>query len=184
VFRALMASGRGTMKIIGVATQTVLRPLTKVVGGRIVDDAIEFFRAFDGMEAGFRERAVTVIDELTAPSTAWVLVTAPRPEPVAESVWFVSTLAANGITPSALVANRVQAAVPDASEVPALEGTEIGAFLGELSRLRAAQLASLVSLQKELPNAIAMIEVTERPADIHDLAGVTEMSTALGLIRA
>ena len=39
-----------------MAAQTFLRTVSKVVGGDVVDDAIAFFQAFEGMEEGFRER--------------------------------------------------------------------------------------------------------------------------------
>ncbi len=34
--------------------------MAEVVGGEVLGDAIAFFQAFDGMEAGFRERAERV----------------------------------------------------------------------------------------------------------------------------
>ncbi len=40
--------------------QTFLRTVAKVVGSEVIDDVVAFFRAFEGMEAGFRERALAV----------------------------------------------------------------------------------------------------------------------------
>lgn len=180
VFRALMASGRGSMRVLGVAAQTVLRPITRVVGGGVVDDAIEFFRAFDGMEAGFRERATEVLDMLSSPQSAWIVVTAPRPEPVAEAAWFTSALAANGIAPAALVVNRLQEAAP---EVAALRDTPLGAALGELAALRAAQLDALAPVRASVAehgraDAVEVL-IAERDADVCDLRALTEIADAL-----
>ena len=47
-----MAPTRGVVKAVNVAAQAFLRTVSKVVGGDVVDDAIAFFQAFDGMEAG------------------------------------------------------------------------------------------------------------------------------------
>ncbi len=175
-----MASGRGTMRVLGVATQTVLRPLTAVVGGRVVDDAIEFFRAFDGMEAGFRRRAVEVLDVLTSPQTSWVVVTAPRPEPVAEGAWFVGTLVANGIGPAGVVVNRVEPEVP---EVPEIDGTAIGELLDELRARRDAQLAALAPLRAAMDRhgraGAFEVQVAERAEDVHELTALGSIARAL-----
>jgi uncharacterized membrane protein len=44
---------------VNVAAQAFLRTVAKVVGAEVIDDAIAFFQAFEGMEAGFRDRADT-----------------------------------------------------------------------------------------------------------------------------
>ena len=37
--------------------QTFLRTVARVVGSEVIDDVVAFFRAFEGMEEGFRDRA-------------------------------------------------------------------------------------------------------------------------------
>ena len=54
------------VKAVNVAAQAFLRTVSKVVGGDVIDDAIAFFQAFDGMEAGFRDRAERVLELLAA----------------------------------------------------------------------------------------------------------------------
>src|SRR5207244_5121991 len=51
---------RTYMRVAGVALQAFLRTISRVVGREVVDDVIAFFQAFEGMEAGFRERAEKV----------------------------------------------------------------------------------------------------------------------------
>ena len=63
LFRMVTAPGRGVMKAVNVAAQTFLRTVAKVVGAEVIDDAITFFAAFEGMEAGFKERAEKVLAE-------------------------------------------------------------------------------------------------------------------------
>ena len=67
LFRLLMAPSRGFVRAVNVAAQTFLRTVSKVVGGDVVDDAIAFFQAFEGMEEGFRTRAARVEELLAAP---------------------------------------------------------------------------------------------------------------------
>ena len=78
LYRVLMTPTRAYLKAVGLAAQAFLRTVSKVVGGEVLDDAIAFFQAFDGMEEGFRERAERVARLLAAPETAYVLVTSPR----------------------------------------------------------------------------------------------------------
>ena len=87
-------------RAVGVATQALLRTIAKVAGAEIVQDAVAFFQAFEGMEDGFRSRAAAVRELLSDPPTAYVLVTSaptrrgrrgqassPRSWPSATSRW-------------------------------------------------------------------------------------------------
>jgi anion-transporting ArsA/GET3 family ATPase len=107
LFRLLVAPSRGLVRAVNVAAQTFLRTVSKVVGGDVVDDAIAFFQAFEGMEEGFRERAERVNDLLSAPETAFVLVASPRRDTVGEAHFFAERLQEAGIAVEGLVVNRV-----------------------------------------------------------------------------
>src|SRR5207302_9521111 len=78
IFRLLVMPTRAYLKAVSVATQTFLRAVSRVVGGEVVGDAVAFFRAFEGMEQGFRDRAGRVLELLSDQHTAFVLVAAPR----------------------------------------------------------------------------------------------------------
>ena len=73
IFRLLVMPARTYMRMVGVATQAFLRTVAKVVGSDVVNDAVAFFTAFEGMEQGFRERAQRVLELLSEPVTALVL---------------------------------------------------------------------------------------------------------------
>src|SRR6202044_3903496 len=57
LFRALLVPTRMSLRAVSVATQALLRTISKVAGAEIVQDAVGFFQAFEGMEDGFRLRA-------------------------------------------------------------------------------------------------------------------------------
>ena len=82
LFRALLVPTRMSLRAVGVATQALLRTISKVAGAEIVQDAVGFFQAFEGMEDGFRSRASAVHELLADPATAYVLVTSARPDAV------------------------------------------------------------------------------------------------------
>jgi anion-transporting ArsA/GET3 family ATPase len=107
VFRLVLMPTRAYMKAMTIAAHALLRTISRVAGSEIVEDAMAFFRAFEGMEEGFRERARRVEDLLANPGTAFVLVVAPREDSIDESRFFARRLAEGSITVSALVVNRL-----------------------------------------------------------------------------
>jgi anion-transporting ArsA/GET3 family ATPase len=113
IFRVLITPTRASLKIASAAVQTFLRTVARVVGSEVIKDVIAFFRAFEGMEEGFRARAQAVDQLLTDSDTAFVLVTSPRRDAVREAEFFASRLGESGLEVSALVVNRVH---PDFGE--------------------------------------------------------------------
>jgi anion-transporting ArsA/GET3 family ATPase len=107
VFRLLLMPTRASLKALTIATQALLRTISKVAGSEIVEDAVAFFRAFDGMEEGFRDRARRVQELLADAGTAFVLVAAPRRDSVDEAGYFADRLAEAHQPVSALVVNRL-----------------------------------------------------------------------------
>ncbi len=61
----------------------------------VIDDIVAFFRAFEGMEQGFRERARACTALLADPATGFVLVTSPRRDAVEEAEFFADRLRAS-----------------------------------------------------------------------------------------
>ena len=78
-----------------------------MAGAEIVQDAVGFFQAFEGMEDGFRTRASAVHELLADPATAYVLVTSARPDAVAEATFFAEKLAERERRRGRLVVNRL-----------------------------------------------------------------------------
>ena len=97
VFRFLMVPTRTTLRVGTVAAQAFLRTISRVVGTEPVDDVVAFFRAFEGMEEGFRDRAAEVMQLLAADETAFVLITSPRRDAVEEAEYFARTARRRGV---------------------------------------------------------------------------------------
>lgn len=178
VFRAMMLPARGGFRVVGLATQAVLRTLGKIVGGEVIADAVAFFQAFEGMEEGFRQRAAAVTSLLRAPTTGWIIVTSPREESVAEALFLVDQLVDGGVAVQGIIANRVQpsfAPLPvSASVAPelraAVERAHAANELAEAHRLALAPLRERSGPFQEL---------TLRATDVHDLAGLRELAASL-----
>jgi len=107
LFQLLLMPTRAYLRAVSVATQALLKTISKVAGAEIVDDAIGFFQAFEGMEEGFRRRAEHMRRLLAKRTTAFFLVTSPRADTVDEAGWFADKLNESGLAVEALVVNRV-----------------------------------------------------------------------------
>ncbi len=78
-----LAAGRFGFRIFQRGTQRALRVIERVSGLAFLEDVSEFLLAFEGMAAGFAERARRVRSLLVGPEAAFVLVSGPAPESVA-----------------------------------------------------------------------------------------------------
>ena len=180
LYRVLMAPTRGVMKAVNVAAQAFMRQVSKVVGAEVFNDAIAFFQAFDGMEEGFRDRASHVLELLTSPATAYVLVASPKRDTVAEARFFAEKLAEAQIPIAALIVNRMHPHFTD--ELPealrerarTFEGTDLGGLYRNLADFALVahreeeHLAGLAEMVAPAP----VIRVPFLKTDVHDLTGL------------
>jgi anion-transporting ArsA/GET3 family ATPase len=184
IFRALLFPTRVSLRAVGLATQALLRTLSKVAGAEIVQDAVAFFQAFEGMEEGFRSRAGAVRELLADPTTAYVLVTSARPDSVAEATFFAQKLAERDVAPAALVVNRIHPRFGSLTEVPP------AASAGPLRALE-ANLTTLNDIARREESSYAALAAEVAPApigriplfgqDVHDVAGLQRIADVLFL---
>jgi anion-transporting ArsA/GET3 family ATPase len=107
IFRLLMMPTRAYLRVASAAVQRFLRTVSKVVGTEVIDDVVAFFRAFEGMEEGFRDRATSVLGLLAEPTSSFVVVSSPRRDAVEEAAYFAERLAESDIPVEGLIVNRV-----------------------------------------------------------------------------
>lgn len=107
LYRIVIAPSSVGLRAVSAVSQPVVRTIAKVVGAQALDDALAFFKAFQGLDAGFRQRAQDVDRVLHEPSTAYVVVTSGQAEPVAEAKYFVDELESANVSVSLVVANRL-----------------------------------------------------------------------------
>lgn len=183
LFKLVMLPARGGLKVIGAATQPVLKAIGRVVGSEVLADSVAFFQAFAGMEEGFRDRARAVDALIRAEATSFVVVASPRADTVDEAVWFASQLVEQGVGAAAAIVNRAHPRFGDGSAGDADEaarssrdaGDDVLAALwenvAELRRVREAEMATLTPLVDIVgPGAVAVLPLLD--TDVHDLAGL------------
>ena len=182
LFRALLGPTRASLRLLSIATQALLRTLSKVAGAEIVQDAVAFFQAFEGMEEGFSARAGAVRDLLADPGTAYVLVTSPRPDSIEETAYFAARLAETGVRPAVLVVNRVHPTFgPVAAPAGGAGGGALAALLENHQRLHETaerEGRSVATLSAEVaPSPVARIGLLD--SDVHDLDGLGAVADQL-----
>ena len=182
VFKLMMMPTRTGLKVFSVATQPLLKAIGRVVGSDVLADAVAFFQAFAGMDAGFRDRAEAVTRLLRDESTRFLIVAAPQREVIEECAWFADQLAEQGFEVSATVVNRLhprfgEGTVADAerrASAAANRGDEalaaVWSNLAAERRLADAQRAALAPLAAR--TADALVEVPLLPGDVHDVAAL------------
>lgn len=106
LFKLITLPARRGLRVLSLATQPIMRSISKAVGGDVLTDATAFFQAFHGMETGFRARADEVSQLVTSSVTRFVLVASPRADTVDEATFFAARLAEHQIDVAALVVNR------------------------------------------------------------------------------
>jgi len=187
LFKMLMAPTRAYMKAVNVAAQAFVRTVGKVVGSEVLDDALAFFQAFEGMEAGFRERAAAVQSLLSSDETAYVLVASPRADTVEEAAYFARKLAQTHLPVEALIVNRMHPRFgegrgdADRARAETLAGSAIGSLYANLADFR--QMADeeegeLAGLAEQVAPA-PVVRVPFLADDVHDLGTLTEIGSHL-----
>ena len=185
IFRLLVMPTRAYLKAVSVATQAFLRTVSKVVGSEVVDDAVAFFQAFEGMEQGFRDRAARVQSLLGEPGTAFVVVASPRRDTVEEALFFVDRLDESGYDTAALIVNRLHPRFGPPGTAARLSGPggpvasgggdpAVGAAVANLADLEAVaerEEAHFSDLAERVDPA-PLARVPFLPADVHDLQGL------------
>ncbi|HWK26214.1 MAG TPA: ArsA-related P-loop ATPase [Solirubrobacter sp.] len=191
----LDAPGRLTRFFGGRTIRTLLRPaglfgrgvfgaLERVTGVDVLHDLSVFFGSLGGMVDGFRERAQRVGALLTDPATTFLIVTAPRHDPVEEAIFFHRRLREADMAFGGLVVNRVHQPPDDA--LPAPVAGALGPALAErvtvatreLIALAARDAANVARLRAELDDPPTIL-VPELSGDVHDLGGLARVRSHL-----
>jgi anion-transporting ArsA/GET3 family ATPase len=178
LFRMMMLPTRAGLRVVGVATQPVLRTIGRVVGSDVLADTVAFFQAFAGMEAGFRERAEAVAALFHHADTKFVLIATPRADTVAEAAWFADQLTARRFPVAATIVNRVQPTFGVAidAELPDPDDP-LWANLADLLHRAADERAALAPLIG--PGRPPLVEVPRLAADVHGPEALDTLATAM-----
>jgi anion-transporting ArsA/GET3 family ATPase len=186
--RAIGALVRPGGRLLGRGSSLLFLAMKRITGVDVMEDISEFFGAFADMAEGFRERAKRVNALLSAPETAFLLVTTPQSDAVDEAIYFRRRLAERTMPFAGVVMNRVHPAPggPDGAVERAVLDELVGAELAgkvarnleDVRRLAAGDEQSIARLERELDGA-AIVRVPHLEDDVHDIGGLAEMDRHL-----
>jgi anion-transporting ArsA/GET3 family ATPase len=166
-------------RLLGRGTGVVFSLLQRVTGVDLLHDVSVFFRTLGGMVDGFVERARRVGALLEDPATTFLIVAAPRHDPVEEAIFLHRRLREAGMPFGGLVINRVHEAPEPVTAVPAGLAGELGEALTgrvetsarELAALATRDEAAIERLEAELGHPPTIV-VPELDDDVHDVEGL------------
>jgi anion-transporting ArsA/GET3 family ATPase len=165
-------------RIIGRGTGVVFGLMERLTGVDMLHDLSVFFRALGGMIDGFTERARRVGLLLEDPGTTFLIVAAPRHDPVEEAIFFHRKLRDADMPFGGLVVNRLHAAPDGDGELPPeLAGElarKVDTAAAELTALAEREQASLARLRETLGDPPTIV-IPELDGDVHDVEGLALM---------
>jgi anion-transporting ArsA/GET3 family ATPase len=187
--QVFMAPGGLTARVLGRSSAVVFSIFARVTGVDMLRDLSQFFRSLSGLLDGFGQSARGVSSLLREPSTTFLIVTSPEPEPAGEAIFLDERLDAAGMSRGGLIVNRVQfdgLSGHSLEDVRALLAPKLGDRLG--ARV-ASNLADFDVLAQRDRHTIARLSGTlEEPSpilvpyldeEIHDLAGLARVAERL-----
>jgi anion-transporting ArsA/GET3 family ATPase len=186
------AGGRGMLKIVTASLTFFSRIITKILGNELLQDVSTFVAAMDSMFGGFRERADATYRLLKTPGTAFLVVAVPEPDAVREASYFAERLTTEDMPLAGLVLNRVHTtAAPELTAEQSLAAAQTLASSGaspvtaEALRVHAALVQQLTRERRYAERfttahpGVAVAEVPAQAEDVHDLAGLRQIGSAL-----
>jgi anion-transporting ArsA/GET3 family ATPase len=192
LLRPGMAAGKGIGRMVGAGASAFMRVAGKVTGMDLLEDLAEFFRNFEGMYAGFKQRADQVIALLQEPTSRFVVVASPEPPPLREARFFLERLEQEGLHAAGVVINRVRPEIPRDPSTAAVErvveaqGDDLpgqavaGAvrLLDDVRNLGARQRRDVAAALYGV-SAPIRVDLPLLGGDVHDLEGLATIAATL-----
>lgn len=185
--QVFIAPGGLTARLLGRSSALVFSIFARVTGVDMLRELSQFFRSMGGVLDGFGQRARGVAALLREPSTTFLIITSPEPEPAREAVFLSDRLNESGMSRGALIVNRVhfeglRGYSPE--EVTALLAPALGGRLGARVASNLADFDVLAERDRETverlsralsePDPLLVPYLDEDIEDLAALAGVAE----------
>lgn len=188
LYRSVLAPKGGLLRPLNAGARLVMRLLAGLVGSDLVDDVVSFFGHFGSLDQGFHRRASEIDALLTGPETAYLLITTPQANRVAEAGWILDNLERRDRDLAAVLVNRV----PPVEPLDTDPGWDLGPDLDRALRANLDQLAALADCQDRTlapliqridgdqpQRPTPLIRLAEQPTPVRDLDGLRALSELL-----
>jgi anion-transporting ArsA/GET3 family ATPase len=182
----LLGSARG-LGIFDFAARAVLRAFDRLTGLHLLADVHAFVSSFEGMYAGFADRAAAVQALIREPTSKLILVTSPESQRVEQTREFIQSLLRLGLRPGVLIVNRVMPPLPDIEEIqrarlPIVLKRKLERNLADFTALKAREAACLQPLL-ELADGIPILmaeDLGDEPGNLKDLVRIVRSIRTAG----
>ena len=200
-----LAAGRFGFRIFQRGARQVLRLIERVSGLAFLEDVSEFLLAFEGMAAGFLERARGVRALLLGPEAGFVLTAGPARTSAEQAETLLQRLEAAGVPLAGIVVNRMRVWPEPAGPPSRLPAGDPEAAVASLAAALAAREGPAFAAQEAARAAIVAVNeyaagvrrdaeaveplrararargcffrrVPELERDVHDLAGLDRIA--------
>jgi anion-transporting ArsA/GET3 family ATPase len=187
VFKWFQSGGKRYFALLRTGTRLAMKFLKTLFGGEFLDSLGVFFTDLEGMQIGFRERHLEVLELMRGDSTAFFLATYPSEARYLESQSFLKTLAETRIPLNGILLNRVEPETPaplgetSATGSAALSPADrlaINAVLSYLGTLSGQQRIWLEKFAALAP-ATRLVRIPRQIGALHDLASLTRIGSIL-----
>jgi len=171
---------RGPLALFDLAARGVLSAFDRLTGLHLLTDVQAFVRRFEGMYAGFAERAAEAQTLIRDPRTFIIVVTTAEIDRIDQAREFVAALDTMGLRTDAVAVKRVTAPMPDMAEIERAElpralKRKLMRNFEDFSALKQRETAALRHLRDALPSATRTIvaqDLGREPRALKDLAEI------------
>jgi anion-transporting ArsA/GET3 family ATPase len=175
---------RGPFSILDIAARAVLSAFDRLTGLRLLSDVQAFVASFDGMYAGFADRAAHAQALIRDDRTLVVLVTTAEAERVDQAIEFIEALTQLGITLGAVAVNRMMMPLPDqaaiaGADLPAALKRKLKRNLDDFAALNRREASSLERLRARVPAGTQLIAAPDLGREPSTLADLAELACSL-----
>jgi anion-transporting ArsA/GET3 family ATPase len=177
-------AARGRFSMLDLAARAILSTFDRLTGLHLLSDVQTFVRGFDGMYAGFADRAAQAQTLIREANTLVVVVTTAEIERIDQACEFIDALKAMGITLGAVAVNRVMAPLPPASSIddadlPAALKRKLKRNLEDFTALKGRETVALDRLRERLPAGTQLIAAPDLGREPHTLGDLAEIARNL-----
>ncbi len=182
LYRSVFRPRKGVLKSLNIAAQRLLRLLGTLVGSELVNDVVDFFADFDGIDIGFSERAHAIDELLQSADSRYVVVTSPKSEPLRESGWIAESLQRRQRQVHALLVNRSTPITVDADTTRWAEKPSnlLEQNFAEMFRVAATERTDLEQMvESSIGSETTVIEIAEQAKPVHTLDALVSLASQL-----
>jgi anion-transporting ArsA/GET3 family ATPase len=187
--RVFLSPGGLAARVFGRSTGIVFAIFARVTGVDMLSDLSTFFRSLSGILDGFKDVTKGVSELLRDPTTTFLVVTSPEPEPAREAEFLAERLASRDMSRGGLIINRMHfdgLGESSADEVQELLTPDLGEHLARRVAGNLADFDVLVQRDRETVAHLSRelgerepILVPHLDEDVRDVAGLAQLAEHL-----